>query len=80
LRLPAAGATDEATELAKILIKHASFGHTPAMVLASQSVFDSVWKEAVRRTHPDTNGGRDGGDFRSVINARQRIKMFKGWQ
>jgi hypothetical protein len=80
LRLPAAGATDEAAECAKILIQNASVAFTASQVLGSQSVFDSVWREAVRRTHPDTNNGRDGSDFRNVINARERIKILKGWQ
>jgi hypothetical protein len=35
---------------------------------------------AVKRTHPDANNGRDGADFNRVINARERIKMLKGWQ
>ncbi len=80
LRLPAAGAIDEAVELAKILIEHACTSFAPSLVLANQSVFDSVWREAVRRTHPDTNNGRDGGDFNNVINARERIKTLKGWK
>ncbi len=80
LRLPAAGATDEAVECAKILIEHACTSFTPSLVLANQSVFDSVWREAVRRTHPDMNNGRDGGDFNNVINARERIKTLKGWK
>jgi len=79
LRLPAAGTTDEATELAKILIKHACVGWTTSQLLGDQKLFDSVWREAVRRTHPDTNSGRDGGDFNRVINARERIKTLKGW-
>lgn len=79
LRLPAAGAIDEAAELAKILIKHASVGYFPSQVLGDQKIFDSVWREAVRRTHPDTNNGRDGGDFNRVLNARERIKTLKGW-
>jgi hypothetical protein len=79
LRLPAAGATDEASELAKILIKHACVNHTPPQVLSIPTVFDGVWREAVRRTHPDANPGRDGADFRQVMNARDRIKTLKGW-
>src|SRR5262249_4141291 len=46
LRLPAAGATDEAAECAKILIEHACASFTPSLVLANKDVFDSVWKEA----------------------------------
>ncbi len=80
LRLPAAGATDEAVECAKVLIQNACVGYFPSQVLGDQKVFDSVWREAVRRTHPDTNGGRDGGDFNKVITARERIKTLKGWQ
>jgi hypothetical protein len=37
-----------------------------------------VWREAVRRAHPDTNPGRDVADFRNVVNARDRIKTLKG--
>jgi hypothetical protein len=80
LRLPAAGATDEAAECAKILIQHASVGWVPAQVLERRELFDTVWREAVRRTHPDTNKGHDGGDFNRVITARDRIKTLKGWQ
>lgn len=80
LRLPAAGATDEAFECARILIIHACVACTSGQVLNNRSLFDSVWREAVRRTHPDTNNGRDGADFNKVINARDRIKILKGWQ
>jgi hypothetical protein len=80
LRLPAAGANDEVAECAKILIQHASVGYTTTQVLGSQTVFDSVWREAVRRTHPDANPERGGADFNRVINARERIKTLKGWQ
>src|SRR5262249_30229211 len=62
LRLPAAGANDEAAECAKILIQHACVGWTTSQVLNDQRLFDSVWREAARRTHPDANGGRDGAD------------------
>jgi hypothetical protein len=80
LRLPAAGATDEAAECAKILIQHASVGWAPAQVLERRELFDAVWREAVRRTHPDTNQGRNGAEFRRVIEVRERIKTLKGWQ
>ena len=80
LRLPEASAVDEATECAKVLIQFASVGYAPVQVLSTLSLFDSVWREAVRRTHPDTNNGRDGSDFRKVIDARDRIKTLKGWQ
>jgi hypothetical protein len=77
LKLPAASAADEATESVKILIAHASVTLTPAQVLANQATFNSVWKEAARRTHPDT--GEEGGNFNSVITARDRITQLKGW-
>lgn len=80
LKLPAASAIDEATECARILIQHACVDHYPSQVLGDQKVFDSVWREAVRQTHPDTNNGRDSGDFNKVINARERIRTLKGWQ
>jgi hypothetical protein len=53
---------------------------TPSRILEHQTLFESTWREAVRRTHPDTNNGRDGADFRNVISARDRIKTLKGWQ
>jgi len=80
LRLPAAGAIDESVECARVLIQHACVGVDTAKLLGAQSVFDSVWREAVRRTHPDVNHGRDGSDFHKVISARERIKTLKGWQ
>jgi hypothetical protein len=79
LCLPAAGANDEAAECARILIQHACAGWTTSQVLNDQKLFDSVWREAVRRTHPDANPGRGGADFNRVINARKRIKILKGW-
>jgi len=45
------------------LIIHASVGVDTAKLLGDRNVFDSVWREAVRRTQPDTNNGRDAGDF-----------------
>jgi hypothetical protein len=80
LKLPAAGAIDEAAEMAKILVKHACVTYAPSEVLGDQKIFDEVWRVAVRRTHPDANPGRDGADFNRVINARERIKTLKGWQ
>jgi hypothetical protein len=81
LKLPAASAVDEKTELAKILIQFANVEGNPqfypSRVTAEQTLFDSVWREAVRRTHPDT-GGRSV-DFRKVINARDRLKELNGW-
>jgi len=40
LRLPAAGATDEAVECAKVLIIHASVGVDTAKLLGDRNVFD----------------------------------------
>lgn len=80
LRLPEASAIDEATECAKVLIQHACVSHFPSQVLGDRKVFDSVWREASRRTHPDLNTGRDGADCKKVLAARDRIKTLKGWQ
>jgi hypothetical protein len=81
LKLPAASAINEKTELAKILIQFANVEGNPqfypSKVTAQQNLFDSVWREAVRRTHPDT-GGRSV-DFRKVIDARDRLKELNGW-
>jgi hypothetical protein len=81
LRLPAASAVDEKTEFAKILIHHASVEgrqeFSPNRVLADSNLFDSVWREAVRRTHPDKGGL--SVDFRKVINARDRLKELNNW-
>jgi hypothetical protein len=76
---PAVDTGDVATECALTLIRHASVGFTTSQVLGDQKVFDSVWREAARRTHPDTNDGRDGNDFNSVISAREKIRVLKGW-
>jgi hypothetical protein len=80
LRLPVASPSDEAAECAKILIKHACVNYSTTQVLANQSIFDELWRVAVKRTHPDANPGRDGTDFNRVITARDRIKTLKGWQ
>jgi hypothetical protein len=80
LRLPAAGATDEAAECAKILIQHACVTNFPSQLLGDQKIFDEVWRVAVKRTHPDANPGRDGVHCNRVITARDRIKTLKGWQ
>jgi hypothetical protein len=80
LRLPAAGATDEAAECARILIQHASVGYTTSQILGDQQIFKQVYAEAMRRTHPDTSPGRNVADFQNVVNARDRIKTLKGWQ
>jgi hypothetical protein len=79
LRLPAAGASDELAECAVALIRYAVVGVTTSQLLADRGLFDQVWREAARRTHPDTNNGRDGKDFNNVITSRDRIKTLKGW-
>jgi hypothetical protein len=81
LKLPAASATDEAQQLALILCKYAATDETKAKtVVVDQKMFESVWREAVRRTHPDQNPERSGADFNNVIQARDRLKQLKGWQ
>lgn len=79
LKLPAASVVDEATECARILIRYASVGTETGKVVMDQKVFDQVWREAVRRTHPDQNPGQGGADFNNVITARDRLKTLKGW-
>jgi hypothetical protein len=71
---------DYSAEWAKVLIKHAGAASRPSQVLNDRQVFDSVWREAVKRTHPDTNNGRGGDEFKKVMAARDRIKTLKGWQ
>ena len=80
LRLPAASSIDELAECAKILIRFASVGFTTGQVMADQNIFDLTWREAVRRTHPDTNEGRDRDDFAQVMTARDRMRELKGWR
>ncbi|MGH9766093.1 MAG: hypothetical protein ACREAB_01560 [Blastocatellia bacterium] len=80
LRLPEASAVDEATECAMVLIRHASVGYVPSQVLNDQQLFKQVYAEAMRRTHPDTNSGRNSGDFNQVLTARDRLRQLKGWQ
>ncbi len=80
LRLPQASAVDEATECAKVLIRFASVGYDPPIVLGDQALFKKVYAEAMRRTHPDTAPGRDSRDFNQVLAARDRIGQLKGWQ
>jgi hypothetical protein len=77
LELPAASAVDEKTELANILIHHASVGYVPSQVTNDQRLFDSTWREAARRTHPDTGG--NSNDFQRVMNARERLKELNNW-
>lgn len=71
----------EALQLALILCKYASVPESQARrVIVDSVVFDSTWREAARRTHPDTNGQGDAKDFRHVISARDRLKELKKWQ
>jgi hypothetical protein len=77
LKLPAASAVDEKTELAKILIHHASVAYVPSQVVADLKIFDSVWREAARRTHPDRGG--ISADFRKVMSTRDRLKELNSW-
>jgi len=63
-----------------VLFQNACVSYSPSQVLGDQKLFDEIWRMAVKRTHPDFNGERDGGDFNRVINARERIKTLKGWQ
>src|SRR5262249_55507182 len=59
LKLPAASATDEATQFAQRLIDLACLEIVPSRVLADTALFNQVWIEAFRRCHSDT-GGNDG--------------------
>ncbi|HKX31998.1 MAG TPA: hypothetical protein VJ302_30200, partial [Blastocatellia bacterium] len=79
MKLPAASVVDEAAECAKILIGYASIDTEPSKVTSDQKVFDQVWREAVRRTHPDQNPGQSGTNFNNAITTRDRLKKLKGW-
>ena len=78
LRLPTSTAADEAHNLALVLVKFAQIKPNDAQrIVSERDFFDSTWREAVRRTHPD--GGGIAADFREVLNARERLKQLKGW-
>lgn len=78
LRLPAASTTDELAGLARKLIFYASVGIDTVKVISDQATFNSLWKEAARRTHTDTGGNTN--DFQEVMHARDRVKELKGWE
>lgn len=78
LALPAASEQDEAEQIARELAKFADTDQAHVNTYATnREAFDRVWKEAVRRTHPDTGGSAD--DFKTVIAARDRLRELKGW-
>lgn len=77
LKLPAASAADELTEHVKTLYRFAGRNGDVREALQNQTFFDSIWKEASRKTHPDTGGNAES--FRVVIAARDRIRALKGW-
>lgn len=78
LKLSAANVIDEVEHLARELAGFAGADPSQANTFATnQDAFDRVWKEAARRTHPDTGGNAD--DFKQVIAMRDRIRTLKGW-
>src|SRR5262249_27763689 len=62
LRLPAASPTDELISLAEGLIIYTSVDCTADQVLSNRSIFDSVWKEAVKQSHSDNPENPRSGD------------------
>lgn len=79
LKLPAASADDEASLLARTLCELAGLGaDSVGELLTNRFFFDSTWKEAALKTHPDKIGG-NGDKIRQVIAARDRIRKLKGW-
>lgn len=80
LKLPPASTTDEILQLAMVLCRYAAVDDKHAgKIAADRTLFDQTWREAVRRTHPDSSGVQGATDFHRVINARERIKTLKGW-
>lgn len=78
LKLPAASSEDEAHQLAKELAILAGTDLVHVNTIATnRDAFDRAWREAARRTHPDTGG--DAEQFKKVIAARDRIRALKGW-
>jgi len=83
LKLPAASATDEATECANILIGFASRTAPDSVVfetgrvLSDRSAFGQAWKFAASATHPDAGGNAE--EFTVTVAARDRIRELKGW-
>lgn len=80
LKLPTASESVALPRLAKILTDYSCLAWRPDEVLSVREVFETVWREAVRRTHPDKNPGRTHVDFNSVIEARDHIKRLKQWE
>lgn len=81
LRLAAASESDELPELAKILIDYSCLAYSVDEILRDQNVFSTVWREAVRRTHPDQSPEPVGRfDFDNVIRTRNQIKKLKAWE
>ncbi len=82
LKLPAVSAQDEALEHAKTLCRFAdradSLPTLSAALLTDPALFEQVWKEAVKKTHPDTGG--NGLHFQQVMTSRDRIRAIRGWQ
>lgn len=79
LKLPAASAMDEAEQLAVTLAQMAGIEVVHANTIATnQDAFDRAWREAVRRTHPDTGGSAES--FTMAIRARDRLRQLKGWE
>lgn len=80
LKLPAASGADEATACAKVLIFHANVSTPIEQVLNDQVIFNTVWRAASLRTHPDTKvEEKTVDDFRAVMSARDRLGILKGW-
>lgn len=77
LKLPQATAEDELLEHAKTLFRFAERRDDVRECFANQTIFETVWKEAARKTHPDTGG--NGPHFQLVMNSRDRIRTLKGW-
>jgi len=83
LKLPAASATDEAFECARVIAYKARDVNGAPESAAKKAVenagyFEVLWKDAARQTHPDTGGNAE--NFKAVIAARDRIRALKGWQ
>jgi len=51
-----------------------------ASVLESEAVFKTIYRAAVKKTHPDTSGGDTRARFEAVQKASATIKKFKGWK
>jgi hypothetical protein len=79
LKLPAVSTQDEALEHARALCQFADRSDlSPALLLNDFALFEQTWKEAVKKTHPDTGG--NGLHFQQVMASRDRIRAIRGWQ